>query len=128
MNALKNVLLINSVSSGLTGLGLVIMPRLYARLFDVGAQLPFILTGVFLIGFAAVVFVEWRRPEVDVYWVRFIIVLDVMWVIASVAITGLSLLPVSVLGYLLIGGVALWVGLMAYLQHTYLRRALASQQ
>jgi len=122
MKTLKNVLLINSLSSGATGLGLVAVPGLLANLFDTYSSMPFIGTGVFLLVFAGMVLFESRKSSLSPYWVRLIIILDTLWVVGSLAIVLTKAFDLSGLGYLLIGVIALWVALMAYLQFQGLKR------
>lgn len=127
MKTLRNVLLINAISSGATGLGLALMPGVFAELFNVSARAPFVGTGLFLIGYAVIVFIEARRKELSTPWIQFIIMMDGLWVICSLLIITSSVFTISVLGYLMIGAVALWVGLMGYLQYAGLKKALITQ-
>ncbi|HEY5824552.1 MAG TPA: hypothetical protein VIT44_09310 [Cyclobacteriaceae bacterium] len=122
MKTLKTVLLINALSSGVTGLGLIISSSLVAQLFGVSATGPFIEVGIFLLAFASLVLFVGRGETHHVNAVRFIIALDLLWVIISLVIVLLHLFDLSVLGYLLISGVALWVGAMAYLQSAGLKQ------
>ncbi len=121
MKTLKTVLLINAISSGATGLGLVVLPGLFAGLFATSALMPFVATGLFLIAFAMMVFLEGRRAAVSITWVRFIVIMDTVWVLLSVLIVAFQAFDISLIGYLMIGAVALWVGLMAFLQYTGLK-------
>jgi hypothetical protein len=122
MKTLKTVLLINALSSGVTGLGLIISASLIAPLFEVAAPGPFIEVGVFLVAFATLVLFVSRGETQNANAVRFIIALDLLWVVTSFAIVFLQLFNLSILGYLLISGVALWVGAMAYLQSAGLKQ------
>jgi hypothetical protein len=122
MKTLKTVLLINALSSGVTGLGLIVSSSLIAQLFGVSATGPFIEVGIFLVAFATLVLFVSRGETQNVNAVRFIIVLDFLWVIASFTIVLLHLFNLSVLGYLLVSGVSLWVGAMAYLQSAGLKQ------
>jgi hypothetical protein len=121
MKTLKNVLLVNGLSSGATGVVLLVFADQIATLFTVPNSIPFIAVGIFLIGFATMVFFESRRPAHNVKMVKFIITLDFLWIIASASIVVLQLFNLSPLGYGLIGAVAAWVMLMAYLQFTGFR-------
>lgn len=127
MKTLKNILLINALSSGVTGIGLAVVPNIFAELFDATVAAPFVGTGLFLIAFAALVFSESRKKEVNANRIRLIILLDALWVIASLSIIVSSAFAISSLGYFMIGAVALWVALMAYLQFTGLKKALIVQ-
>lgn len=127
MTTLKNVLLINAVSSGATALGLILLPSIIATLFEVPLTQPFLGVGIFLFAFAALVFIVSRNKDLSKGSVRLIIVLDVVWVVASFAIVLLQLFNLSMLGYILIFAVAAWVGLMAYLQFNGLKSLTASK-
>jgi hypothetical protein len=127
MKTLKNVMLINAISSGATGLGLAVFPKMVAGLFETTATMPFIEVGIFLIAFAALVFSVSRGNPVNVRAVRLVIVLDTLWVIGSAAIVSFQVFPISVMGYVLIGAVAVWVAAMAYLQSAGLRQIPVSR-
>jgi hypothetical protein len=122
MKTLRNVLLINGASSGATGLLLVAAPGFFASLFDTTATVPFVGTGIFLLAFAVLVIAEGMRKELSPARVRLIILLDTLWVVASVVIIVLGAFAISALGYAMIGAVALWVALMAYLQFAGLKK------
>jgi len=116
MNALKNVMLINALSSGATGLLLLFFPGYTAELFGASSQMPFVAVGAFLLLFALLVFMQSRRKPLRKGWVKFIIALDIIWVVESLIILFPKMFDLSFLGYALIGAVALWVALMAVLQ------------
>src|SRR3990170_1643530 len=116
MTALRNVLMINAITSGITGLVLVIVPGFVANLFATSNTTALVGVGIFLVAFAAMVFVVSLQNPPREKTVTLIVVLDTLWVLTSLAIIALQLLDVSTLGYFLIGAVAAWVALMAYLQ------------
>ncbi len=116
MISLKNILLLNAVSSAATGVGLLVFARFVAGLFGV-SQLPaFYGTGLFLLGFGGLVFYEALKSPIRPGRILFVSVLDALWVITSATIVVLGLFDLSLVGYGLISAVALWVGAMAYLQ------------
>lgn len=127
MKMLKNVMLINAISSGATGLVLAVFPKVVAGLFETTATTPFVEVGIFLIVFAALVFSVSRGNPVNVRAVRLVIVLDTLWVVGSAAIVLFQLFPISILGYVFIGAVAVWVAAMAYLQAAGLRQISVSR-
>lgn len=116
MNTLNRVLLLNSLSSGVTGLGLILFASTVATLFGVSTGTAFTEVGIFLVVFAIVVFMESRSNPHRVGRLRLIIVADVTWVVVSLAIVFLQLFNLTTIGYATIGAVALWVAAMAYLQ------------
>lgn len=113
---LKNILLLNAVSSGATGIGLIVFARFVAHIFGVQQLSPFYGTGIFLVAFAAFVGYESMQKPIRTARVQLISILDITWVLASMAVVLMSLFGLTMLGYGLITGVALWVAAMAYLQ------------
>lgn len=116
MTSLKNVLLINAVSSGITGLGLVVAGKTVASLFGVSQPQAFWAVGFFLIAFAIFVFSEGVKDHPRASRVTLISTLDISWVIGSFLIVVLQLFDLSFIGYALTSAVALWVAAMAFLQ------------
>jgi len=116
MTTLRNILLLNGVSSGATGLGLVIFAQPISGLFGVSQLQPFYGTGIFLILFAALVLYESRKNPIEASRVLFITTLDMAWVLASAAIVLLGLFDLSLIGYIAISAIAIWVAAMAYFQ------------
>ncbi|HZH96476.1 MAG TPA: hypothetical protein VEY06_11350 [Flavisolibacter sp.] len=124
MTTLKNVMLINALSSGATGLLLVIFSGYTAELFGVTGQLPFVAVGILLLLFAVFVFAHSRRNPLSKAWIRVIIAIDILWVIESLVIVFPKMFGFSALGYMLIVAVALWVTVMAVLQAKGLKQLL----
>ncbi len=124
---LKNVLLINALTSGATGMLLVLFPAMMANLCGATYAWPFTAAGIFLIAFAGLVFIQSRQQVPQKGWVKLIIALDIVWVIESLIIVVPQLFGLSFMGYLLIGAVAGWVGLMAILQSKGLKQHLAAR-
>ena len=119
MKSLKTILTVNALSSGATGLLLVIAPGFFADLFGIEATSPFVFTGWFLVLFAAFVqFVAITKAH-NPGLVNLIIMLDVAWVIGSIVAILFLMNSISVIGSLLIGGVAIWVAAMAYYQNRF---------
>ena len=128
MTTLRNVLLINAISSGLTGLILVIAPGFVADLFATSLTQPFLFVGMFLVVFAILVFGAALQNPLRGSMISLILVLDSSWVIASLAVIVLQLLNISALGYGFIAGVAAWVLLMVYFQFNGLRQMSLSER
>jgi hypothetical protein len=127
MNMLKNVLLVNALSSGATGVLLVLFPGWVAGLCGAPLSWPFVAAGLFLIVFAALVFAQSRKQVMQKGWIKLIIALDIIWVVESLIIVVPQLFGLSFLGYFLIGAVAGWVALMAFLQSRGLKQYLAAR-
>jgi multisubunit Na+/H+ antiporter MnhF subunit len=113
---LRNVLLINAISSGITGILLAAMPAFFANLFNVIDSTPFAEIGVFLILFSS--FVLWTafKNPIRQSWTKFIIGMDITWVVASIVTVFILFTSISIIGIVIILAVAGWVGTMAYLQ------------
>lgn len=122
MIPLKNVLRINALSSGATGLGALVFASPIANLFGMNNSTALFAVGFFLLVFALFVFWESHRANHNWKAVKTIIVLDVTWVVLSGAIVLFQLFNLSPLGYISIGAIALWVAAMAYLQRAALKK------
>lgn len=122
MITLKKVLYLNAISSGATGLLLVCLSNSVAFLFNASQTLPFLGVGVFLLLFSLFVFYSGSRKKINKTDIQYIILVDIMWVLISLICLVFPLFEVSPLGNELIFAVALWVALMAFLQHTQLKK------
>lgn len=122
MTTLKNVLLVNAVTSGLTGAGLILIPSPISTLFGTTDTGPFIGTGIFLFLFASFVGFVASQKIIQENLVRTIVILDILWVVTSLGIVIMQVFGLTILGYALISAVAGWVGLMAYLQSIGLKQ------
>ena len=116
MTTLRNILMINAISSGATGLILMVLPVFVAGLFETSSTRPFVGVGIFLAAFAILVFKASLQNPLRLPLVWLIIGLDSLWVIASLTVISFQLFKISILGYVFIAAVAGWVALMAYLQ------------
>ncbi len=125
MKTLKTVLQVNAISSGVTGIGLVIFSKTIASLFEVAQNEPFIAVGVFLVLFSAYVLSVGLSKQIDSVKVKTIIVADVAWVIASIVATVVLFNTISIIGIVAIEAVAVWVAMMAYLQNSGLKKYAA---
>ena len=118
MLSLSNILKVNAVSSGATGLLLALFPDIAGAIFDVNTTAPFTETGIFLIVFALFVFIVNIGKPIKLKSVKTIVLLDTLWVISSALVLLVVVPAISTWGSIIIAGVAIWVALMAYLQHT----------
>ncbi|ASZ14668.1 hypothetical protein KTO58_00445 [Chitinophaga pendula] len=125
MITLKNIMMINAISSGITGIALVVAARPVATLFGLTNTVPFTEVGIFLALFAAFVGFTALNTASHIRAVRTIITLDTLWVIMSaIALVFLKDI-ISPLGSVAITLVAIWVAAMAVLQKKSLRAQLS---
>jgi hypothetical protein len=117
--SLKQVLQLNALSSGASGLLMVVLSKTFAAWFGVQAAQPFAFVGIGLVVFAAMVYSVSLQKPIQAGRVWGVIALDVAWVLGSIVLIMVS--SISALGTALTAAVALWVGLMAFLQHRGLR-------
>jgi hypothetical protein len=128
MFSLKTVLQINSVSSGAVALLLIAFSGFISQWFGVSESAPFIGVGIFLLLFAVYVFYQSRKEPLHSKGIQTIIITDSLWVTVSALLILFQLFELSMIGYLFIGGVALWVALMAVLQSKGLKRINHNQK
>lgn len=114
---LKNVLILNAVTSMLTGILLVVILDPIASLFSVPNTLPFTAAGVFLIVYSLFVLYTSKQLKNNFKLVNWVIALDILWVVKSIIVVLLFSKTISILGTVLILAVAAWVSLMAFLQY-----------
>ena len=127
MKPLKNVFLVNGLTSGATGLILMVFAPLMAELFASTNPAPYVGVGAFLSVFAALVLSQALAASPTEKMVMLISILDITWVVLSVVILLFQPFDLSFVGYLLIAGVAAWVALMAVLQLRGLKNAARMQ-
>jgi hypothetical protein len=120
MITLKNVLLVNGISSGVTGVGLVVFAPSVAAITGLDNSLVWYSVGIFLVAFALFVLSTAMRPAPTYSRVRIITALDTSWVIGSLIVIT-SPIEFTMIGRIAIILVALWVALMALLQYRGLR-------
>jgi hypothetical protein len=120
MITLKNVLLINGISSGVTGIGLIVFAPSVAIISGLNSPLVWYTVGVFLVAFALFVVSAAMRLLPSHKSVRIITALDVSWVISSLVVIT-SPIELTIIGRIAIIMVAGWVALMAFLQYRGLR-------
>lgn len=117
-------MMINAITSGITGIALVAAATPIAAHFGVTTTTPFTEVGIFLALFAGFVGFTAVNADTHIRSVRTIITLDTLWVISSgIALVFLKNI-ISPLGIAAITLVALWVAAMAFLQKKELRTQL----
>ena len=117
-------MMINAITSGITGIALVIAAAPIAARFGVTTTTPFTEVGIFLALFAGFVGFTAVNAATHIRSVKTIITLDTLWVISSAIALVFLKDMISPLGTAAITLVALWVAAMAFLQKKGLRRQL----
>jgi uncharacterized protein len=116
MLSLKQTLLLNGISSGGTGIGLIAFASQVRELFEATSTGPFIATGVFFVAFALLVLFTAMQAKIKASLVNAVTFLDVSWVVLSIVLATSTWGSISMLGSSAIIVVAAWVGMMALLQ------------
>lgn len=128
MLSMSNILRLNAISSGLTGLLLLLLTGMIASLMGVTNKIALSAVGGFLVLFAVFVFEVSLGKPINRKAVNIVIALDTAWIIVS-AIAMIFLLPLlTFIGNAMVIGVAAWVGVMVYLQKRALRESFPKQQ
>jgi ribosome-associated toxin RatA of RatAB toxin-antitoxin module len=117
---MEKALKINALFSGVSGLTLVLFHQSIATLFDVELNSPFWMIGIGLIIFAGSILFEIRRQNtLGVLW---IIIQDMVWVVASIYLLVANPFSISMIGNLTIALVAAIVLVLAINQASALSR------
>jgi ribosome-associated toxin RatA of RatAB toxin-antitoxin module len=109
MKNLQFALRLNAAFSMITGINLAFFPHIFATLFGIEITVPFLFIGIGLILFSTTVYVVSSQSPIHLIHVLVIILLDIGWVIGSIAIIGLGLFGISVAGQLAIAVVGVIV-------------------
>lgn len=125
MKNLKTVMLINAVSSGATGLLLILLSGYISNLFGSTNAVTFNAVGIFLLLFSVFVFILSMKKVYNTGAVKAIIAMDAIWVGSSLIILITNMFSFTLVGNVITGGVALWVLLMAVLQAKGLKQILS---
>jgi hypothetical protein len=123
---LRRVLLGNALFSALTGLLLIVDASLITPMLHAPARVLTVLGVIILLAAAELAWLA-TRPQLDLRWVKFILVLDCTWVAVSVAVLMTGLLPLTTGGKWAVGIVADMVTLFAVLEFLGLRRLATNQ-
>jgi len=127
MKSLKNTMFVNGITSGLTGIALILFSQFFSNLFQVTTAYPFVATGVFLALFAGLVIwiagfgLDQKRK------IELVVALDSIWSIVSILFVIFFNHEISMVGNVLIVAVALWVAAMAFLQNRGLKQISLSK-
>lgn len=121
MMNLNNVLFANGASTTLAGVILLIIPNRLSTLFGLSVNGYLIAVGIFFSIFGAFVLYHAFQRNISMTTLRFITTIDWLWVLFSAVLIGLLAGAVSPIGLLIIGVIALWVALMAFLEGKHLQ-------
>lgn len=114
MNYLQIALLSNALFSSLTGFSLILFHKTIAKWFGQQKTTIFWLIGIGLLFFSYSVFIQVRNPNPNA--VFYIIIQDMIWVLASIAILWLKPFKITHIGYRIIAGIAAIVLIFSALQ------------
>jgi hypothetical protein len=109
--------------SGASGFLLTLLPGPLSALIGLAEPDYLLVVGIGLIGYAAWLLFSARRPEVNLWAGRTVILLNVLWVAGSAALLLAAPGMFNSLGQWLVGLVALVVADFALVQYIGLRRA-----
>lgn len=114
---LKKYLIVNSIFSFLSGLSMLLFSNKLNDLFEINDPHLFPIIGVNLLIFSAFVFFISIKHLSKKVLVTTISILDLLWVVGSLAILAFGLFEISMIGKILMSFVAIWIAFLAYKQH-----------
>lgn len=116
MKLLRNSLFFNSVFSAITGIPLIFQSDYISRLFGIDNSWGFLSLGIGLILFSLIVFYVGKRNPIKPIPALIIIVADLIWVLASIALLLFNPFDLTETGKLLVVIIALIVFVISFLQ------------
>jgi hypothetical protein len=119
---LRRVLLVDAVSCGAMGLGLIAFTDFVARVLELPAQL-LSEAGIVLLPFAAFLAYVASRPTPTRFAVWAIIVLNVIWVVDSIVLLFTGWVAPNALGYAFVIAQAVVVAVLADLEYVGLKKS-----
>ena len=120
MMTLNNVLFVNGATTTLAGVALLAMPTWLSSLFDVNDKVYFTAVGIFFVFFGLFVLYHAFQKNIEKSKLRFITAADWVWVVVSIVLIISLHGTISTAGIFIIGAIALWVALMAFLEGKYM--------
>ncbi len=118
---LRTTLKANAAFSLSSGLVMVSFGKPISTLMNISNPLVLLILGVGLVLFAAYLIYNASKLEISRTQVKFIILQDWIWVIGSLILLIIKPLDISFIGNILIGLVAIIVGVLAILQTNFLK-------
>ncbi len=116
MKELQKYLTINSLFSGISGVGMLLFSSMLNAFFNVSNLYVFPFFGINLLIFALFVGYVAQKKLNDKRFVNLISALDALWVVGSFGIVIFQLFGLSSNGYIAISLVAVWIGFLGYKQ------------
>jgi hypothetical protein len=123
---LKNALTGNAVFSVVSGLAILSSNRRLVKFLGLPEKVSLAILGLSLIGYAAVLWLNARRPRIKISDAWIAVVMDAVWVLGSYVL--ILLVPFSLGGKWVVGLVAELVLAFAILQWLGIRRIRKSGQ
>ncbi len=121
-NLLRYALWGNALFSGVSGLVALLGAEPLAELMGVGETAVFTILGVTLIGYSLALAWFASRPVIDRRFAWLAIILDVVWVVDSIAILLVGWPPLTTAGKWIVAIIADIVAVFAIVQYIGLRR------
>ncbi|MFY0601710.1 MAG: hypothetical protein JXR03_18700 [Cyclobacteriaceae bacterium] len=118
---LRNTLKLNVVFTTASAFSLVFLKTLIAEVMNVPLPEILLYIGVGLLLFAGLLIYSATRTQINPKLIKLIIVQDGAWVTGSAVLISLQLFEISLIGNIMIGVIAMVVGLFAVLQYKYLK-------
>lgn len=114
---LKNIVRFNSLFSAVNGVFAILFHQVLSELMGVKFPVILMIVGGILVVFSIQLWVVSIRERWLKKFIRFIILLDLLWVVGSVVLLMMNGVGLSFLGQVMVGAVAIIVGGFALLQH-----------
>lgn len=114
---LKNIVRFNALFSAVNGVFAILFHQVLSELMGVKFPVILMIVGGILVVFSIQLWVVSIRERWLKKFIRFIILLDLLWVVGSVVLLMMNGVGLSFLGQVMVGAVAIIVGGFALLQH-----------
>ena len=119
---LRNLLKVNAAFSLMSGSLLIIFSNDLAEIMELKNSTVLVYIGVGLLLFVMILLLAALRKQINTKEVKGVIVQDWTWVVGSIVLLLFNPFNISLAGNLLIGVVALIVGILAWLQQSALSK------
>lgn len=126
-NLLRSALLGNSIFCFLSGLDFVLFSSAITRFLGLPSPTIIFVLGIILAAYGLIVFTQARAKTLDLAFARYVIGLDVLWVIGSTVLVFTDLVAFTTAGKWAIAIVADIVLIFAIVQYVGLRRIVSRQ-